>query len=105
MTIPRVARPRAAEERAAHRRQREWELTQALDALRQAQARLEMLGDRPLVVAYLRRLRDDLAGALGQLDCHHPRRNVEQTVHSRPETEHALDFDTIDERDGGRNDR
>lgn len=60
---PTVVRPMNAEER----RQREHELSEALLAVRHAQARLEMLGDRRDEVRDLVLLRNELAYELVEL--------------------------------------
>jgi hypothetical protein len=52
---------------AAERRQREHELSRALEAARTLQERLELLGDRASDVAVVRSLRDSLARDLGAL--------------------------------------
>lgn len=54
--------------RSAERIQREHELATALDAVRHAQARLELLGDRRADVEAMRLLRDSLARDLDALD-------------------------------------
>lgn len=60
MTLQRPAAPRPHDP-AQERIQREHELAKALEAGRALQARLEMLGDRPDDVRWVRQLRDDLA--------------------------------------------
>jgi hypothetical protein len=90
-----AARPSTCE---PERWQREWELTKAIEGLRGAQARVEIVGDRPLMVRYLRRFRDDLADELARLD-------QAGDVDADGAVDHSGLIPTIDERDGGRNDR
>lgn len=49
------------------RRQREWELSEAVSAARSLQARLELVGDRQRDVAVIHSLRDSLARDLAAL--------------------------------------
>lgn len=63
MTTEHAPQTTAQEDR--RRIQRAWELSEALDAARRLQARLELLGDHADDVRAVHELRDRLAAALG----------------------------------------